>query len=300
MEPVKVHWHTNKETRYPFGKVSPDPAWFEPIGFPEPWPNRPWIYAVMVASKNGVVAWKRKPGEEHPVHAILGSDPRRPERIADLLHMRHLRCFGDCSVGAETQRDQRGLIQTPQEPWERKAYPELQPVSEALYRFRVAHNLPLHPRNVRYSPSGRLDRDEYSPLSDPLFSTPDVEVVVITAEEGALRLEAAGAGAKGVKLIVEPTLDAVGLIRAHERLFSEYGTRYLDCEGGETILTALREAGILDEVFVTTTDVVINEAEHEGVKHLFDAETEGAELIAEGTISPESSWTFRRWRFNKR
>ena len=292
MEPSKVHWHLNNESRYHFGKVSPDSAWFEPIGFPPPWPSRPWIYAVMVASANGVVAWKRKPGEEHPVHTILGSDPQRPERIADLLHMRHLRCFGDCSLGAETQRDQRGLIQTPQEAWEHKVYPELEPVSESLYRFRVAYDLPFHPRNIRYSPSGRLD------LSDLLFSTPGVEVIVVTTEAGAKALEATGAREKGVKLIAEPTLDAKGLVRAHERLFSDYGVRYLDCEGGETILSALREAGILDEVFLTVTDVEIDEAGHESVKKMFDLE--GAELVAEGKISPQSAWIFRRWRLNHR
>lgn len=294
MQPVKIHWHRNAETRYPFGEASPDPDWFEPIGFPPPWPDRPWIFAMMVASANGAVAWKRQEGEEHPVHTILGGNPRRDERIADLLCMRHLRCFGDCSVGAETQRDQRGLIQTPQEEWERTAYPDLQPIADALYRFRQAQGLARHPKNIRYSPSGRLD------LSDPLFSEPGVAVIVVTTEDGAERLIAAGSDAKGVQLIVEPLLDAAGLVRAHQRLKSASGVRYLDCEGGETILHALHGAAILDEVFVTTTDTLIDPARHEGVKYLLDLAGEGAELIAEGTISRESAWKFQRWRFNRR
>ena len=38
-QPV-IRWQLNKERRFPFGR-SPDPTWFEPIGFPPPWPDRP-------------------------------------------------------------------------------------------------------------------------------------------------------------------------------------------------------------------------------------------------------------------
>ena len=51
---------------------------------------------------------------------------------------------------------------------------------------------------------------------------------------------------------------------------------------------------------MTLTDRVIDETAHEGVLKIFDFEAEGADLIAEGKISPSSSWTFRRWRFNAR
>src|SRR5437667_146929 len=52
---AKIRWHMNRETRYPFSERPPDPEWFEPIGFPPPWPDRPWIYGVVVASANGVL-----------------------------------------------------------------------------------------------------------------------------------------------------------------------------------------------------------------------------------------------------
>lgn len=42
---MKIHWHIQREHRVPFGPCAPDPAWFEPIGFPPPWPDRPWVYA---------------------------------------------------------------------------------------------------------------------------------------------------------------------------------------------------------------------------------------------------------------
>src|SRR5262249_57329164 len=88
-----IHWHRNRETRYPFGTRSPDPAGFEPIGFPPPWPDRPWIYGVVVGSANGVLAWRRAGLSDDPVRAVLGGDDSRPERIADARHLRHLRCF---------------------------------------------------------------------------------------------------------------------------------------------------------------------------------------------------------------
>jgi riboflavin biosynthesis pyrimidine reductase len=92
----------------------------------------------------------------------------------------------------------------------------------------------------------------------------------------------------------------MGLRRAHERLFTERGVRYLACEGGEQILRALHVAGLLDEVFVTLTDQVIDESAHEGVLKIFNFASEGADLIAEGKVSLLSNWTFRRWRFNAR
>jgi riboflavin biosynthesis pyrimidine reductase len=282
---VRIRWHLQKETRFPFGP-SPDPDWFDPIGFPPPWPDRPWVYAVMVASANGVVAWRRSGLDDDPVRAILGGDDTRPERIADRRHMRHLRCYGDVAIGAQTLREQPRLIQTPQEPGE-------EPVP-ALYRFRLAHGLPEQPRHVVYSLRGCLDP------ALAIFNTPGVEAIVVTAEAGAADLRACGLAARVSDLIVEPLEDPEALRRAHGRLFTERGVRYLDCEGGQTVLRALRRAGILDEVFVTETDVVVDESRHAGVLKIFSFEREGADLIAEGRTDDASAWRFRRWRFSRR
>ena len=281
-----IHWHLNLETRYPFSERSPNPEWFEPIGFPPPWLDRPWIFGVMVASANGVVAWKRGGADDDPVHAVLGGDDGRPERIADRRHMRHLRCFGDVAIGAQTLRDQPGLVQTPQEPGE--------PPAPDLYRFRVAHGLTYQPRSVIYSVYGRLDPEH------PVFNTPGMDVIVVGTTVAEATLTARGAADKGVAFITESVLEPDGLRRAHARLFAERGVRYLACEGGETVLRALHAAGLLDEVFLTTTDAVVDESAHEGVLRILDFEGEGAKLIAEGTTSATSGYTFRRWRFNDR
>ncbi len=283
---TRIRWHLQREDRFPFGRTGPDPDWFEPIGFPPPWPDRPWIFGVMVASANGVVAWQRSGPDDDPVVAILGADDRRPERIADRRHMRHLRCFGDVAIGAQTLREQPRLIQTPQEPGEA-------PVP-ALYRFRRRHGLPPQPRHVVYSLRGCLD------ARLAVFNAPDVETIVLTTDTGAADLDACGFVARGAELYADRLEDPGALRRAHEWLFAERGVRYLDCEGGQTVLRALRAAGLLDEVFVTETHVVVDEARHRGVLRIFDFAREGAALVAEGRTAPDSGWRFRRWRFNPR
>jgi riboflavin biosynthesis pyrimidine reductase len=282
-QPV-IRWQLNEERRFPFGR-SPDPAWFEPIGFPPPWPDRPWIFGVMVASANGVVAWRRSGPDDNPVLSVLGGDEKRPARIADRRHMRHLRCYGDVAIGAQTLREQPRLLQTPQEPDD--------PPMPALYEFRHAHGLPAQPRHVIYSLGGCLD------IAMPVFNTPGVEATIVTTAKGAAELRACGAPARGVDLIVDALEDTDGLRRAHARLFAERGVRYLDCEGGQTMLAALRQADLLDEVFVTETDVTVDVSRHSGVLRIFDFEREGAELVAHGAVPNDVGWRFRRWRFNR-
>ena len=176
--------------------------------------------------------------------SVLGGDDKRPVRIADQRHMRHLRCYGDVAIGAQTLREQPRLLQTPQEPGD--------PPMPALYEFRHAHGLPAQPRHVIYSLGGCLD------VAMPVFNTPGVETIIVTTEKGAADLRACGAPARGVALIVDALEDTDGLRRAHARLFAERGVRYLACEGGQTVLAALRRAGLLDEVFVTETDVTVD------------------------------------------
>lgn len=283
--PTRITWTFDRETRFPFGRITPDPARWDPVGFPPPWPDRPWVYGVMVVSANGVVAWRRRDRADDPVRAILGGDDR-PERIADRRHMRWLRCFGDVAIGAQTVRDQPTLLLTPQEPGD-------EPVPE-LYRFRVEHGLSRHPRNVVYSLFGRL------PPEHPIFTTGVVQPIVVTTDAGAAELARRGLDAPGVAHVVDRLGEPQGLVRAHQRLAADHGVRYLACEGGETVLTALRAAQLLDEVFVTVTDVVVDEARHDGVLRIMDFEAEGATLVAEGRIAPASAWRFQRWRLADR
>jgi riboflavin biosynthesis pyrimidine reductase len=101
-------------------------------------------------------------------------------------------------------------------------------------------------------------------------------------------------------MLVESLTDPAALRRAHARLFSEFAVRYLDCEGGQTVLTALHAAALLDEVFLTVTPVVVDERAHEGVLETFHFEALGARLIAEGRAVADATWRFQRWRFSER
>ncbi|PYM25482.1 MAG: hypothetical protein DMD78_06360 [Candidatus Rokuibacteriota bacterium] len=240
----------------------------------------------MVASANGVVAWRRRDAKDDPVLAILGGDRRHPARVADKLLMRYLRCFGDVSVGAETVRTQPELVLTPQQPSD-------EPLPE-LFAFRERAALPRQPRNIVYSVYGRL------PLEHRIFTTPGIHPIVVTTPLGGPEIRRRAGAAIPPALLVDDLLDPAGLRRAHARLFDDFGVRYLDCEGGETVLNALRGAGLLDEVFLTITPFVIDESAHDGVLKIFDFEREGATLIAEGRAEADASWRFRRWRFNDR
>jgi riboflavin biosynthesis pyrimidine reductase len=282
--PTRIHWHLDRETQFPYGRVSPNPSRWEPIGFPVPWPDRPWVFGVMVCSANGVVAWRRRDAADDPVRSILGGDDR-PERIADRRHMRYLRSIGDAAVGAQTVREQPTLVLTPEEPGD-------EPLPE-LYGFRAAHGLALQPRNIVYSLFGRL------PAAHPIFNTPGLDAIVVTTPGGETELAARGIP-PGIARVVEHLLDPDGLRRAHQRLTAQFGVRYVACEGGETVLEALLYAGLLDEVFLTVTDVTLEERAHDGVRHALDFERIRAELWAEGKTSPASGYTFRRWRLSRR
>lgn len=98
----------------------------------------------------------------------------------------------------------------------------------------------------------------------------------------------------------EGTIDSAGLVRAHERLLTDVRVRYVACEGGATVLNSLHRAGILDEVFVTVTDVHLEPSEHEAVNRGFAFEAEAAHLITAGRTASDAGYVVRRWRFNER
>jgi riboflavin biosynthesis pyrimidine reductase len=267
---------------------APDPPRFEPVDFPPPWPTRPWIYANVIASANGIVAWTRTDPDDDPIRAVAGGDFTRPGRRADVRLMRRLRTSADAvSFGAQTLRDQPKLI---------GGVEDVGPLGAELVRYREERGLPRVPLQVIYSASGQLD------LGVPLFNTAGVKVVVVTSQSGADLMRSRGAAARGVTLLAvgEPWIDARGLALAHERLFAEHGVRYLDCEGGAVALESLHAAGLLDEIFVTVTDVEIEPAAHHGIKRIGPLDAGVGRLIAEGRTEADPGYRFQRWRFNQR
>jgi len=133
------------------------------------------------------------------------------------------------------------------------------------------------------------------PPQHPMLTTPGLSPIIVTTTAG--RAELVRRGIRDAAVIVETLLEPDGLQRAHVRLRTEHGVRYLACEGGPTIFAALRAARLLDEMFVTTTDVVVDRAAHEGVLTTLDFPAEGATLVSEGRLEPAGVYVFKRWRF---
>jgi len=181
-------WNDEKRLPYPIQTYPLVNLIYEVIGFPPPWPDRPWLFSNMVSSVNGIVAWKRSPTEVIPVKQIIG-DPDSIEGLADLWLMRYLRTFGDTSVGSQTTRDQRKQFQTPLEGWETTAGYAGE-IYRALYESRSLRKLSFHPRNIVYSASGNLEAD-YA-----VFNTETLFVTVITTERGAQVMKERGIAEK--------------------------------------------------------------------------------------------------------
>ena len=258
-----------------------DPDGREPVALPPAWPARPWIYGNVIMSANGIVTWTRAGADDDPVRAVAGGDFRRPGRRADVRLMRRLRAAADAvSFGAQTLRDQPDLIGGVED-----AGGDL---GAELVRRRAAQGRPRIPLQVIYSESGRLD------LRVPLFTTPGLTPIVVTTAAGARRL-----GGATVVIAGDERVGPSDLARAHERLFADFGVRHLACEGGAVILEALHRAGILDEIFVTVTDVHVDPAAHAGVKRIAPLDGGGARLIAEGRAADDPGYRIQRWRFNE-
>ena len=240
----------------------------------------------VIASRNGIVGWTPRGPGDNAVRAIVGADPQRPGRRADREFMGYLRACADAvAVGAQTLRDEPSLRLTPD------ALPG--PGRDAIEAWRIAEGRRAEPVQVLYSASGDVD------LTRPLFTTPGLRAIVVTTEAGARRLRAQGSDERGVTLLVtgEDPAAPDGLPRVHGLLAREHGVRYLECEGGASILHALHAAGVLDEVFVTVTDVDVDPDGRAGVRRLFAFGEESAALVSERRVPGDEGYAFRRWRF---
>lgn len=260
-----------------------------PVEFPLPPAGaRPWIYANMIASRNGIVGWTPRGPEDNAVRSIAGADRSRPGRQQDREFMGYLRACADAvGVGAQTLRDEPSLRLTPD------ALPG--PGRTVVADWRQAQGRRPCPLQVLYSASGHVD------LAAPMFNTEELTAIVVTSAAGARRLREQGSEKRRVTLLVvgDDISPAEGLVRAHQQLARDHGVRYLECEGGERILQSLHAANILDEVFVTVTDVDLDPEDRTGVRHIFAFEKESAMLVEEHRARDDAGYLFQRWRFTQ-
>jgi riboflavin biosynthesis pyrimidine reductase len=112
-----------------------------------------------------------------------------------------------------------------------------------LIDLRLARHLPRHPAQIVMSADGSVNPDELL-----LFNVPDVPVYVLTSARGGERLSGALAARPWVTAIVAASLPEQFAI------LHSGGIRRVCSVGGRRSATALVDAGLVRDVYLTTTN----------------------------------------------
>jgi riboflavin biosynthesis pyrimidine reductase len=224
--------------------VQPIECLFERVGLPrQPLPaglaelfggdfglRRSLLYANFVASADGVVAL--------PVATESGaviSGHSEPDRFV----MGLLRAFADAVlIGAGTFRAGAG-----DRWWPEAAYPA---AAEDFAELRARLGLDPHPDLVVVTASGNLDPTEPA-LCDAW---------VLTTAQGEARLR--GKLPTGARIAV---VDAEAGCRTWLDLLHQQGFRSILNEGGPTVFGQLLDHGLVDELFLTTSPVLLGSSD---------------------------------------
>jgi riboflavin biosynthesis pyrimidine reductase len=194
-----------------------------PLGFSEP-----RLYANFVASLDGVVAL---PGEIQSNRMISAHSE------ADRFVMGLLRACADAVlVGAGT------MLASPRTMWTaERAYPPAAPLYGELRR---SQRRPPRPTLAVLSGSGSLD---------PRHPALEQGALVLTSERGAARLRGRLPRATTILAVAaEAPVDPVAAVEALRRR----GHELILSEGGPTAFGALVAAGLVDELFLTTSPLL--------------------------------------------
>jgi riboflavin biosynthesis pyrimidine reductase len=243
-------------------------AYGGPFGFSEP-----RLYANFVTSLDGVVALP-----DHPHSSRLISE----YSAADRFVMGLLRACADAVlVGAETMRHSPGTLWTPEQ-----AYP---PASALFNELRHTREQPLRPTIAILSGHGTVE---------PRHPALEKGALMLTSEPGAARLRGYLPGATTVVIGPTPHLDAAAAVEA----LRSRGYRLILCEGGPNTFGALLGAGLVDELFLTTSPLFAGRTADsprrgfvEGIE-LLPATTVGCELL---TLRRAGSHVFSRYRVSR-
>ena len=223
--------------------------------------DSPVVFANFVSSLDGVVAL---PSIQASPSVISGKSE------ADRFVMGVLRASADVVlVGAGTVRAE------PQHRWTPEfVCPQLE---GGFARLRASLGLSAQPRLAVVSARGELEPG--LPALDGAF--------VITTARGAARLRDRGLS---TATIVEAGEEVVDLKVLIERL-QEEGHGAILSEGGPTVIGQLLDGGLLDELFLTISPVVIGRTASQPRPGL----VEGVDLLGEGPRAAEL-WSVRRHR----
>jgi riboflavin biosynthesis pyrimidine reductase len=114
----------------------------------------------------------------------------------------------------------------------------------------MAHRLPRHPAQVVMSWTGHLDFERTR-----LFNVPEVPVFVLAGPECLERCWTQRAERPWIQWI---PIDRNGLVPAFRDL-ARHGIGRLSCVGGRSVASALIDAGLVQDLYLTTTDSAAGE-----------------------------------------
>jgi riboflavin biosynthesis pyrimidine reductase len=203
------------------------------LGFPEPPPQRPWIYSNFVQTLDGVASLRGKYASG--AHISRSQDDRW---LMDLLRAHAdaiLMGIGTLVEETEMAASRGPVFRIMDEP--------CRELRRALGRGREKNIFVTSGRTMDFSAFRAFDGEH-------------VEAIVVTTRDGEEKLRKANPGtavrilAAGDSLLVDLPL-AVRLLR------EQLGIRYLLCEGGPTLYGHMTKAGLMDEKFVTVSPVEV-------------------------------------------
>ncbi len=196
------------------------------IGFPQPPPERPWVFANFVQSLDGLVSFGgTRPGGEWI------SRSRHDRWMMDLL-----RAHADAVLcGAGTLRSEAQHGEIPRGPVYRIVHDELLGLRQERLQLATL-------KIIVVSGSGTLQPAEYR-----LFQSEHVETWIATTPQGRRQI----GDAEYARVLVSGSGVRVDWAELLRRLRAELSVRYLLCEGGPTLYGDLARAGLVDEKFLT-------------------------------------------------
>jgi len=155
-----------------------------------------------------------------------------------------------------------------------------------LVALRAAMDLPRHPTQIVATLAGL-------PLEESLmFNVPELRVILITVARGADAMSSALKERPWITpLVLDDARDLEGAFRALRRL----GVERLSCIGGRTLATSLLDAGLVQDVYLTTG----NEAGGVPGTPMYDKPLHGREVVRKNGTGPNTGVVFEHIAMQK-
>jgi 5-amino-6-(5-phosphoribosylamino)uracil reductase len=229
--------------------LDPAMALYGKLGFPTQAAGRPWVYSNFVQTLDGIVS--------------LGGDEAGGADISGIAEDRWLmdllRAHADAVIlGMGTLREEQRMGRP------RARGPVFRIMDPGMQGLR-AKLRPKRERNVLVTARADFQMSDYA-----VFDGEFVDATVVTTVEGARRLEPQRALHPAVDVLAiaaESTRKGwVDMEEAVAALNARYGIKFLLCEGGPTLYSAMLAAGAIDEKFVTVAPIEVGQLSAQGLR----------------------------------